>query len=92
MPVNVAGQDEQCVVSEFEMGKEGENGDIGVFVRLVREESVLVKLVLEVGEVGEIDGVAFGRMTASTLALDQWFVEDEMPWERSSSCDTAKTS
>ena len=71
MPVNVAGQDEQCVVSESEMGKEGENGDIGVFVRLVREESVLVKLVLEVGEVGEIGGVAFGRMTASTLALDQ---------------------
>ena len=71
MPVNVAGQDEQCVVLEFEMGKEGENGDIGVFVRLVREESVLVKLVLEVVEVGEIGGVAFGRITASTLALDQ---------------------
>ena len=59
MPVNVAGQAEQCVVSKLEMEKEDENGDIGV-VRLVREESVLVKLVLEVGEVGEIGGVAFG--------------------------------
>ena len=72
--------------------KEGDNGDIGVFVgdpskqpkvsssealvrvqdvRLVGEELVLVKLVLEVGEVGETGGVALGRMTANTLALGQ---------------------
>ena len=92
MPVNVAPQDEQRVVSEFGMGKEGDNGDIGVLVgdpskpptvsssealvrvqdvRLVGEELVLVKLVLEVGEVGETGAVEFGRMTASTLALGQ---------------------
>ena len=40
-------------------------------VRRVGEELVLVKMVLEVGEVGETDDVAFGRMTASTLALGQ---------------------
>ena len=92
MPVNVAEQDEQCVVSESGMGREGDNGDIGVFVgdsskplmvpsseapvkvqdvRLVREELVLVKLVLEVGEVGETGDVVFGRITASTLVLVQ---------------------
>ena len=32
MPVNVAPQDEQYVVSESIIGKEGDNGDIGVFV------------------------------------------------------------
>ena len=92
MPVNFAGQVEQCVVSESGMGREGDKGDIGVFVgdpskplmvpssetlvrvqdvRLVREELVLVKLVLEVGEIGETGDVALGRMTASTLALVQ---------------------
>lgn len=92
MPVNVAGQNEQCVISDSGMGREGDNGDIGVFVgdpskplmvpssqalvrvqdvRLVGEELVLVKLLFEVGEVGETGDVAFGRMTASTLALVQ---------------------
>ena len=87
MPVNGSPQDEQCVVSESGIGKEGDNGDIGVFVgdpvsysealvrvqdvRLVGEELVIVKLVLEVGEAGETDAVAFGRMTANTLALGQ---------------------
>lgn len=100
MPLNVAPQDEQCVVLEFDMGMEGDNGDIGVLVgdlskpptvsssealvkvqdvRLVGEELVLVRMVLEVGEVGETDDVVFGRMTASTLALGQSFVEDEIP-------------
>ena len=90
--MNVAPQNEHCVVSESGMGSEGDNGDIGVLigdpsklptvsfsealvrvqdVRLVGEELVLVKLVLEVGEVGETEDVAFGRMTASTLALGQ---------------------
>ena len=92
MPVNVAPQDEQYVVSESGVGKEGDNGDVGVFVgdpskpptilfsealvrvqdvRPVDEELGLVKLVLEVGEVGETGAVAFGRMTANTLALGQ---------------------
>lgn len=92
MPVNVAPQDEQYVVSEFGVGKEGDNGDIGVFVddpnksptvsssealvkvqdvRLVGEELVLVKSVLEVGEIGETGAVALGRITAITLALGQ---------------------
>ena len=83
MPVNVFPQEEQCVVSESGIGKEGDNGDIGVFVgdpsnpltvssseALVRVQDV-VKLVLEVGEAGETDAVAFGRMTANTLALGQ---------------------
>ena len=90
--MNFAGQDEQCVVSESGIGKEGEYGDIGgcvgdpskplmVYsseallkvqdVRLVGEELLLVKVGLEVGEIGETGDVTFGRMTAGTLVLVQ---------------------
>ncbi len=40
-------------------------------VRLVGEEKVLAKLLLDVGEVGETGDVAFGRITASTLVFGQ---------------------